>query len=404
MNNKEAISLFMSDFSFESPTIQDTRYKNRLVPFDYDNLFPNRLLEAVSESPMQTAILENRINFLWGAGFAETKECIYQPNMQDTWAELFQKCARDFVYFGAFAIQVILNQSGNRFSFYHTPVEQVRLAAYDENNRIPKAFLCTDWRKTNRDRVVEIPMWGSETPRQGQQYLMYIKPWRSGEYYYAVPYWFSCINYILADGSLSKYFCNFIKNNFSSSLSITFPTEPDEEKKREIYDNLRANFTGEKAAGNIMVLFGENGIQPTIGSIDASTKTAELYNSIVDTIKLALVSANRLTSPILAGITTSSGFSDKAAEIVASETFYRLTVINQERQFLLDKFNSFLQMNGLPRVLTIQDYNITKELEGTGTEDNTDKINEGVGADDTEEQVAEDANAENNVDKNKEGV
>ena len=321
--------------------------------------------------------------------------------MQDTWAELFQKCARDFVYFGAFAIQVILNKSGNRFSFYHTPVEQVRLAAYDENNRIPKAFLCTDWRKTNRDRVVEIPMWGSETPRQEKQYLMYIKPWRNGEYYYAVPYWFSCINYVLADGALSKYFCNFIKNNFSSSLSITFPTEPDEEKKTEIYENLRANFTGEKAAGNIMVLFGENGIQPTIGSIDASTKTAELYNSIVDTIKLALVSGNRLTSPILAGISTSSGFSDKAAEIIASETFYRLTVINAERQFLLNKFNDLLQMNGLPRVLAIEDYNIQKELEGNGTEENTDKLNEGAGASDTEEQVSDDASAENNV-ENKE--
>lgn len=399
--NKESINLFMSDFSFDSPTIQDTRYRNRLVPFDVDNYFPQRLLEAVSESPMQTAILENRINFLWGAGFSETKECIYQPNMQDTWAELFQKCARDFVYFGAFAIQVILNKSGNRFSFYHTPVEQVRLAAYDENNRIPKAFLCTDWRKTNRDRVVEVPMWGSETPRQEKQYLMYIKPWRNGEYYYAVPYWFSCINYVLADGALSKYFCNYIKNGFSSSLSITFPTEPDEEKKAEIYENLRANFTGEKAAGNIMVLFGENGVLPTIGSIDASTKTAELYNSIVDTIKLALVSGNRLTSPILAGISTSSGFSDKAAEIIASETFYRLTVINAERQFLLNKFNDLLQMNGLPRVLTIEDYNIQKELEGNGTEENTDKINEGVGADDTEKQVTDDASAENNV-ENKE--
>lgn len=402
MDNKEAINLFMSDFSFEAPTIQDTRYRNRLVPFDVDNYFPQRLLEAVSESPMQTAILENRINFLWGAGFSETKECIYQPNMQDTWAELFQKCARDFVYFGAFAIQVILNKSGNRFSFYHVPVEQVRLSAYDEKNMIPKAFLCTDWRKTNRDRVVEVPMWGSETPRQGQRYLMYIKPWRNGEYYYAVPYWFSCINYVLADAALSKYFCNYIKNNFSSNLSITFPTEPDEEKKAEIYENLRANFTGEKAAGAVMVLFGENGVQPSIGSIDASTKTAELYNSIVDTIKLALVSGNRLTSPILAGISTSSGFSDKAAEIIASETFYRLTVINAERQFLLDKFNSFLQMNGLPRVLTIEDYNIQKELEGVGTEENTDKLNEGVGASDTEAQKVDDVEAENNVDKSKE--
>ena len=91
MDNKESINLFMSDFSFDSPTIQDTRYRNRLVPFDYDNLFPQRLLEAVSESPMQTAILENRINYIFGAGFAKTSDNIFTPNMSETWRELFQR-------------------------------------------------------------------------------------------------------------------------------------------------------------------------------------------------------------------------------------------------------------------------------------------------------------------------
>jgi hypothetical protein len=300
------------------------------------------------------------------------------------------------------AIQVIPNQSFNRYSFFHVPVDQVRLGKYTDKNIIEKAYLCSDWRKTTKDRVVEIKMWGTETPKQGERYLLYMKPYKPMEYYYAIPYWFAGINYVMADGALSKYYNNYIRNNFSANLAITFGSEPDEEKKREIYENLRESFGGSENAGNVICLFGESGVLPTIQPIESVN--ADLYNSVVDTVKLALVSANRLTSPILAGISTSSGFSSKSDEIIAAEVMYRLTVINAERQFLLNKFNDLLQMNGLPRVLSIEDYNLAKEFEGTGTEENTDKLNEGAGASDTEAQVTDDANAENNVETKKEGV
>ena len=170
--------------------------------------------------------------------------------------------------------------------------------------------------------------------------------------------------------------------------------EPDEEKKQELYENLQRSFGGSENAGNILLLFGENGVSPEISSIESVN--ADLYNSVCDTVKLAIVSANRLTSPILAGISTSSGFSSKSDEIIAATVQYRLTVINSERQFILDAFNDLLVMNGYKRVLTIEDYNLAKEFEGS-IEDNTDKQNQGIGADDSEDQKVDDSKAENNV-------
>lgn len=400
MNKLDNINpnIFQRDFTFDSPIVDGGRGVRDYVKFDFDNLFPQRLLEAASESPMQTAILNNRINYILGAGFAETKDNIYTPNMSESWLDLFEKCVRDMVYLGAFALQAILNESGNKWSFYHIPIDQVRLGKYTDKNIIEKAYLCSDWKKTNKDRIVEIKMYGSEQPRKGERYLMYFKPYKAGEYYYATPYWFSGINYVLADGALSQYFNNYVRNSFSSNLVIKYPTEPDESKKAEIYNNLQESYGGASNAGNILLLFGENGVLPEIGSVDPSTTQADLYNTICDTIKLALVSANRLTSPILAGISTSSGFSSKSDEMIAAVSMYKLTVILQERQFILNKFNDLLSMNGLKRVLTIQDYNLAAEFAGS-IETNTDKSNEGIGAEDTEEQVSADTNAENNVDK-----
>lgn len=371
------------DYTIEKPYIDKMTRQNTWVKFDYDNLYPERVLELVNSSPLQKSILESKKTYILGAGLAQTEENIYTPNMTETWADLIEKCVTDMVYLNAMAIQCILNESGNRWSFYHQPVTQVRLGNYNERNFIEKAYLCTDWRKANKNRnVVEIPMFGSETPQKGKAYLLYFRPEQVGEYYYAIPEYMSASNYIMADGALSQYYNNYIHNNFSANLALRFPTEPTEEKKQELYENLVASFGGAKNAGNILLLFGENGVVPEINSIESVN--ADLYNSVVDIIKLALVSANRLTSPILAGIATSSGFSSKSDEIIAAYNLYKLTVINQERAFILKCMNKLLEMNGHGRVLRFLDFDIRKEFEGL-TEQNDQIEDEGNNVENEEE-------------------
>ena len=345
------------DYSFDKPYIDKMTRRDSWVKFDVDNQYPERVLDMVNSSPLQKSILESRKTYILGAGLDKVDENVYTPNMYESWIDLIEKCVSDYVYLNAFAVQVILNESGNRFSFYHQPVHQVRFANYNDKNFIEKAYLCTDWRKAQKNKnVVEIPMFGSETPKKGKAYLLYFKPDQVGEYYYGIPEYMSAANYIMADAALSQYYNNYIHNNFSANLALRFPTEPTEEKKEELYENLRKSFGGAENAGNILLLFGENGVVPEINSIESVN--ADLYNSVVDIIKLALVSANRLTSPILAGISTSSGFSSKSDEMIAAYTLYKLTVINSERAFLLKGFNKMLEMNGHSRVFKLLDFDI----------------------------------------------
>lgn len=368
--------ILFRDYSFQEPYIDKMTRKDTWVKFDYDNLYPERVLELVNSSPLQKSILESKRTYILGAGLEPTEENIYTPNMLESWGELIEKCCNDMVYMNAFSVQAILNESGNRWSFYHQPVTQVRLGNYNDRNFIEKAYLCTDWRKAQKNKnVVEIPMFGSETPKKGKAYLLYFKPEQVGEYYYAIPEYMSASNYIMADAALSQYYNNYIHNNFSANLAIRFPTEPTEEKKEELYDNLIRSFGGASNAGNILCLFGEGGVVPEISAIESVN--ADLYNSVMDIIKLSIVSANRLTSPILAGIATSSGFSSKSDEMIAAYTLYKLTVINDARRFLLSCFNKLLEMNGHGRVLKFIDFDIRKEFEGETVTNDTveDKAN-----------------------------
>lgn len=377
------------DYSIDQPYVEKTT-RNGWIRFGVTNLYPQEVLDLVNTSPLQKAILESKKTYILGAGLEKTDVNIYTPNMFESWGELIEKCTTDFVYFKAFAVQAILNESGNRFSFYHTPVDQVRLGQYNERNIIEKAYLCTDWSRAQRTRnVVEIPMFGTETPVKGKSYLLYFKEYQPNNYYYAVPEFMAAANYIAADGALSQYYLNYIKNNFSANLAIRFPIEPTEEKKEELYDNLIKSFGGSENAGNILLLFGESGVIPEINAIESVN--ADLYNSVVDIIKTAIISANRLTSPVLAGIGTSTGFSSKSDELIAAYTQYKLTVVADERKFIADCFNKLLEMNGLDRVINFIDFDLRKEFEGeSSSNDNVEK--EGNNVDEKPEE-------ENNEDK-----
>lgn len=358
------MAITQRNYAVDLPYI-DTKQRARnkqWVNFDYDNLYPSRVYNMYKESPLQSAILNNQMKYVYGAGLADYDASIFTPNLTERWEDIIKKCIQDMCIFQAFAIQIIPNESMSKYSFYHIPVNQVRLGAYNEENVIEYAYLATDWSQVNSRNVIQIKMWGTEQPKAGERYLWYCKPYDPDELFYAIPKWMSCANWILADIALAKYYLNYIKNNFSSNLAIKYPQDVDDEKKKELYEMLSASFGGEQNAGNILLLFGENGVLPEVGSIESVN--ADLYNQVTDVVLKYICSGNRLSSPMLAGLNTSSGFSSKSDEIIAAYILYKITVIDEIRNFVLDKINTLLQLNGYPRCLVLQDYDFVKEFEG----------------------------------------
>lgn len=376
--------IMQRDYSIRQPYINKAKRLN-WVDFDYDNMYPQRALDLAKSSPLQSAILANKLKYALGAGLADYKASIYTPNLTETWEGLLTKLMTDYVYLEAYAVQVILNENGQTFSFYHVPVEQVRFENFNENNQIEYAYLSTNWQYATGKNVVKIKMFGTETPKKGERYLIYKKKYQPGNYYYATPEWMTAANWVAADAALSTYYLNYIKNNFSSNLAVKYPTEPaTEEKKAEIYENLRQCFGGEQAAGNILLLFGENEVLPEIENIEAVN--ADLYNAVTEVVMRYIISANRLTSPTLAGVQATAGLSSQSEEIIAAYTLYNLTVISECRNFVMNGINDLLQLNGYPRCLTIMDYDYRKEFEGQ-TASNDKVESEAINAD------------ENNVEK-----
>ena len=64
----------LRDFSFKKPYIDKFTRKDTWVKFDYDNLYPERVLEIVNQSPLQKSILESKKTYILGAGLDKTEE------------------------------------------------------------------------------------------------------------------------------------------------------------------------------------------------------------------------------------------------------------------------------------------------------------------------------------------
>lgn len=358
----------MRNYAIDRPYIdikQRAAWK-RWVNFDTNNLYTDFIYGLYSESPLQSSIINNQIKYTYGAGLKDYTASIFQPNINERWEDFIKKCITDYCIYGAFAVQIVVSESGDRFLYYHTPVNQVRLSAYNDENQIEYAYLATDWSRINNSNVVELKMFGVEQPKKGERYLMYFKEYDPQQLYYAIPEWMNAGNWILADIALSKYYLNYIKNNFSANTAITFPEEIDPDKQAELYEMLMDSFGGEDNAGNILLLFGNNGTCPVVSQIESVN--ADLYQNVCDTVLKYIVAANRLTSPLLAGLNTSSGFSAKSEEIISAYTLYKLTVIDGIRSFVMDKINYLLTLNGQPRVLQLDDYNFRAEFEGDTTQ------------------------------------
>lgn len=388
-NEKDKIlktAIQLADMSVKSPTID--KNSRTWVKFGSNNNFPNDLISMVKESPLQSAILNNQFVYACGAGFEDWEGEIYTPNLIHNWEELTRRCLRDYTFLQSFAIQAILNEDGKTYSYFHQPVNQIRLGNYDENNNITTAYLNTDWRNATNTNTVEIKMFGSEQPKIGERYLMYFKEYDVDELYYPIPKYFSAANWILADALLSKYYVNTAANGFTPSTVITYPSEIEQDKKEALYNMLIDNYGGPENAGSVMLLFGDNGVNPTVQALNASTNP-DLYKDFSAEVLSKIISANRLPSPTLAGISSPSNLGGASNELLTAFILYNLTVVHQIRKFVLEKMNYLLKLNGLPKVLNIMDFNLRDELEGN-TKENDEKERESIDVD--EEEIIEDEN------------
>lgn len=336
------------------------------INYDRDNLLPQRIIELNNESAINKAVIENKVTYICGVGIDDEQNYCGQPNPNDTWDALIEKVARDYVTFGGFCFQIIPNEDGKSLSLYHTDFSKIRVGQVNEFGVSQSYYVSNDWRKTTgKYAPVEIKAYGSEELTQGTPYLFYYKDYEPSLDYYPVPHYYSALNFIEADGLLGKFYRNSINNGFVPSTIITMPSNPADDQKEQFQRDIQDSYSGTNGANSIVVLWGESQeVKPVVTSYTASNNS-DIYNNVDTIIFQKIISAHRLTSPTLAGLSGSGNLSGNADEIINSYVLYNSTVIHKLRRKILDTINPFVINNGY-KALLINDLDVVVHLtEGT---------------------------------------
>ncbi|WP_242053004.1 hypothetical protein [Dysgonomonas sp. GY617] len=362
MKNKKQMGYSVINLSANVATYPTfTRNTRGWINYGHDNNLPQRIIDLNNESAVNKSIIENKVTYICGAGIDDTLYC-GQPNTNEDWDTLIEKIAKDYTTFGGFCFQIVLNKNGANVSLFHTDFSKIRVGETNEYG-IPLSFyISNDWRKTSGQYApIQIKAYASEELQQGVPYLYYYKDYEPSLDYYPVPHYFSALNYVEADGLLGRFYRNSINNGFAPSVIITIPSNPSEEAKQQFNKDMTASFAGTNGANSIVVLYGESqDIKPDVTPFSA-TGNADLYNNVNEVIFQKIISAHRLSSPTLAGISGSGNLSGNASEIINSFILYNYTVIHKLRRKILDTLNIFAINNGYNK-LAIKELEVIPQI------------------------------------------
>lgn len=342
------------------------------VTFGNKNLFPQEIINANSKSPVNASIIESTVTYICGKGVREsTKDTdgyVGVPNTTESWDEIIEKIAKDYKTFGGFYWQVVVNKGGTTVSLFHQDYSTVRIGQIDEKGHPLTFKISNDWTKTSgKYKPIELEAWpGMDTAKKGVAYLYHYWDYAPGLMFYSVPGYYPAIEYVKADGTLGVFYNNSIDNGFTPSAILTFSSNPSEEKKAAFEKTAREAFCGGRGANSILTVWGESGdVKTNISPFNASNN-ADIYNNVEGIVFQKIISAHRLSSPTLAGVSGSGNLSGNAAEIIDAYVLYNYTVIEKLRNKILNHLNKFTKINGTAD-LVIEELDVLPKIRETET-------------------------------------
>jgi hypothetical protein len=348
---------FVNLNTYTSPEIVEDKNKN-WVKYGSDNNYFNFLLDLFNSSPTNSASINGIAQLIAGRGLDAT-DSNKKPNEYATMKKLFKdECLKrvsiDLKLFGNASLQVIYNKDRSQIvQVEHYPVETLRAEKCNEEGDIEAYYYAPNW---NDVRDVEdtkrIPAYGfSNEPIE----ILYIKPYRSGYYYYSPVDYQGGSQYIEMESEISNFHLNSLLNGMSPSLLINMNSGiPDEDTQREIESKIYQKYTGTSNAGRIILAFNNSADEQTTVETIQLSDAHQQYQFLSTESSSKILISHRITSPLLLGIKSESGFSSNAEELKNSSILFDNTVIRPFQDLILNAFDEILSYNHISLNLYIK--------------------------------------------------
>lgn len=339
------------------PTLTENKGKNWVMN-GRNNKFYTYIIDRYNGSPTNAAIINSYVDLIYGRGL-HAKNAV--RNVSD-WVKLktvlkpkeLRKIISDFELFGEFSFQVIEKNGGDLASITHLPKERVIPSIENEDEEIEIYWYSKDFTKTYKaeNKPEEFPAFNGKK----QKDCIYVgKPYKAGKNYFGEPDYLAGMPYAEMEEEIANLYVNSIKNGLSAGYIINVPDginwtpEEKEDFKRDIHSKL----TGSPNASKFVISFNGEEKDITVQPIPINENVHKQWQYLTEEARQQLLTAHRVTSPMLFGIKDNTGLGNNADELDTAEAQLMKRVIAPKQNFII---------NALDEVLALYDINLDLEF------------------------------------------
>jgi len=315
------------------------------------NQYYNYIIDRNNGSPTNASINESYTTLIYGKGLRTSSGALGAEG----WGRLqtilrpreLRKMVRDFQVFGEFSFEIIESKGGELHSLTHVPKEMLIPAIANEKNEIEKYWFSRNWQKyTDIDYTpISFPAFGAQKGNS----MFVARPYTVGNEYFGSPDYSSGLVYAEIEEELSNMYISSIKNGLSAGYIINIPngTNYTPEEKEEFERQVKRKLTSSSNSSNFIISFNDQEVAIDVTPFPVNSSVHKQWSELTEQAKTQLMTAHRVISPSLVGLSSASGFSSVADEMDMSERQTIKRVIKPKQDFVIESLEEVLVHYGI---------------------------------------------------------
>jgi len=375
MDNIHVINLA----AYEAPIIKESK-KNDWVEYGENNMHFQWLMDRYINSTTNSAVINNIARLVYGKGLkaldAGSKPSEYAQMMAIFEKDDIRKMALDFKMLGQFAIQILYTKDHKKIAKgMHVPVHLLRAEKCNDDGDIMAYYYSDNWEEVKKYTPMRYAAFGTSND---EIEILYVKPYSVGMKYYSYPDYQGALPYTVLEQETSDYMINLVKSSFSPSTILNFNNGvPSEEQQQQIKNDIMNKLTGPQGDKLVVSFNTSKETAATIENMPVE-QAPELYRYLSEECVRKILIGHNVTSPLLFGIATSTGFSANADELKNSAILFNNMVITPLQEVMIDAFDKVLAFNGIALKLYFETLNPLDASGGLTTTDEATKVTDAI--------------------------
>jgi hypothetical protein len=334
--------------AYTSPIVTEDK-RNEWVNYGEDNNYFQFLIDRYSNSATHSAVVNNISRLIYGKGLSAL-DASKKPNDYAHMLTLFtandlRRVIQDLYLLGQGAFQVHYDKGHkNVIKVYHIPVQLLRPEKCDADGNIVGYYYSDNWEDVKKFVPKRFDAFGEG---KSEIEILMIQPYSVGAKYFSRVDYQGALEYTVLEEKISEYLINEVVNGFSPTTIVNFNNGlPTDEQKDEIARKTISKLTG-STGKKVVVSFNEDETKKTTIDSVPLNDAPEHYQYLSDECRSKILTGHCVTSPLIFGIATTTGFSANADELKNSVILFDNMVIRPKQEVILEALDSILAFNGI---------------------------------------------------------